>query len=134
MTELSRIKPPMGDDNAWWWQQAALGKLVIQRCQQCQTLRHPPHPMCNQCRSMEWDFIEACGRGHLHTYTVLHNPRFPGYQYPITIAVVDLEEGERIVSQLVDCERDAVTIGMPLQMHMQEDADGFKLPVFRPVV
>ena len=83
---------------------------------------------------MQWDFIEASGRGHLHTYTVLHHPRFPGYQYPITIAVVDLEEGERMVSQLVDCERDAVTIGMSLQMTMQEDADGFKLPVFRPVV
>jgi len=128
----SRIKPPMGEDNAWWWEQAAQDKLVIQRCAGCGVLRHPPRPMCDSCRSLAWDFVEASGRGKLASFTVLHHPQVPGYEYPLTIALVDLEEGTRIISQLVSCEREAVSIGMALEAGIHEDEDGFKLPVFRP--
>ena len=89
MTKPSRIKPPMGEDNAWWWEQAARDKLVIQRCARCEVLRHPPRPMCDSCRSIEWDFIEATGRGQLASFTVLHQPQVPGYEYPLTIALVE---------------------------------------------
>jgi uncharacterized OB-fold protein len=130
----SRIHPPLGPDNAWWWEQVAHGKLPVQRCSGCGKLRHPPRPMCDACRSMLWDFIAASGRGALHSFTVIHHPQFPGYEYPIVIALVDLEEGERMLSQLVDCERDAVRIGMPLVARIHEDPDGFKLPVFLPAL
>lgn len=132
MTKPSRIKPPMGEDNGWWWEQAAQDKLAIQRCMGCELLRHPPRPMCDSCRSIEWDFVEACGRGKLASFTVIHHPQIPGYVYPLAIGLVDLEEGTRIVSQLVDCEIEAVKIGMKLEMTIHEDEDGFKLPVFRP--
>ena len=132
MTMPSRIKPPMSDDNAWWWEQAAQDKLVIQRCAECAKLRHPPRPMCDSCRSLEWDFVEATGCGTLASFTVLHHPQIPGYEYPLTIALVDLEEGTRILSQLVSCEREAISIGMELEALIHEDDDGFKLLVFRP--
>lgn len=128
----SRIKPPMGEDNAWWWEQAAQDKLVIQRCSACGILRHPPRPMCDSCRSISWDFTQASGRGTVASFTVLHHPQVPGYEYPLAIVLVDLEEGTRIISQLVDCEPEAISIGMALEMRMHEDEDGFKLPVFRP--
>lgn len=131
MAEPSRIKPPMGHDNAWWWDMAAEGKLGIQRCQGCKTLRHPPVPACPECHAFEWDAVEASGRGSICSYTVLTHPKFPGYSYPLIIVLVDLEEGTRITSQLVDCEPDAVDFGLAVQMHIQEDPDGFKLPVFR---
>lgn len=130
----SRIKPPMNEDNGWWWAEVARGRLPLQRCKACNKLRHPPRPMCPACRSMTWDSIEAAGRGTLHTYTVLHHPRFPGYEYPLTIAIVELEEGERICTQLVDCARDAIEIDMKLEMIIHEDADGFKLPMCRPAL
>jgi uncharacterized OB-fold protein len=132
MPKPSRIKPPMAEDNAWWWEQAANDKLVIQRCTGCSALRHPPRPMCDGCRSTEWDFIESSGRGTLASFTVLHHPQVPGYEYPLTIALVDLEEGTRIVSELVDCERESVSIGMSVEARIHEDEDGFKLPVFAP--
>jgi len=127
----SRIKPPLTHDNRWWWEMAAEGKLGIQRCSDCQLLRHPPRPMCGQCHSLQWDSVEASGRGTICSYTVLTHPQFPGYDYPLVIVLVDLEEGTRLLSQLVDCEPAAVDFGLPVQMHIQEDADGFKLPVFR---
>ena len=92
MARPGRIKPPMGHDNAWWWEQAAQGVLAIQRCSKCRTLRHPPRPMCSECRSMEWDVLAASGKGTVASYTVLYHPQFPGYEYPLIIVLVDLED------------------------------------------
>jgi uncharacterized OB-fold protein len=131
MTEYSRIKPPLGHDNAWWWKMADHGKLGIQRCLGCKTLRHPPRPMCGECRSMEWDAVESSGRGVICSYTILTHPTFPGYDYPLIIILVDLEEGTRVTSQLVDCEPDEVDFDLPVEMVIHEDPDGFRLPVFR---
>lgn len=126
----ARLKPPMGPDNGWWWDRAAKGILAIQRCKDCGALRHPPRPMCDKCQSLEWDSIESTGRGTIHSYTVLHHPMVPGYEYPITAILVDLEEGERIVSNLVDCEPSAAKIGAKVKVQFHEDDDGFKLPMF----
>ena len=128
----ARIKPPMGHDNAWWWNEVAKGRIAIQRCKGCQELRHPPRPMCPSCRSMEWDSVEISGRGTLHTFTVIHYPQFPGYEFPICAALVDLEEGVRMVSDVMDCKPEDLEIGMKLQAYVHEDDDGFKLPLFRP--
>ncbi len=134
MEQSSRIKPPMGPDNGWWWQEVANDVLPIQRCKNCQVLRHPPRPMCDQCRSMEWDFVRAGGGGAVFSYTVLEHPQFPGYSYPIIIVLVDLEEGTRITAELVDCDPGEVEFGMAVTVRIQEDSDGFKLPVFYPVI
>ena len=115
---VSRIKPVLGLDNKWWWDQAAEGVLAIQRCQGCQ--------------SQEWDFISASGKGTVCSFTVLHHPKFPGYDYPLIIVLVELAEGTRITSQLTGCEPDEVDFDMPVEMVMQRDADGFQLPYFRP--
>lgn len=130
MASAGRIKPPMGLDNAWWWEMAAEDKLGIQRCKRCQTLRHPPRPMCGECHSIEWDIVESAGRGSICSFTVLRHPQFPGYEYPLIIVLVDLEEGTRFTSQLVGCEPEDVDFGLPVQLCIQEDPDGFKLPVF----
>ena len=131
MIEAARIKPPMGLDTAWWWEMAADDKLGIQRCQGCQTLRHPPRPMCGDCHSLEWDVVEASGKGSICSYTVLRHPQFPGYEYPLVIVLVDLEEGTRVTSQLVGCEPEDVDFGLQVEMLIQRDPDGFKLPVFK---
>ena len=129
----SRIKPPMGHDNAWWWERVARDEVLpIQRCTGCQKLRHPPRPMCDACGSQDFDSIDASGRGTVHTFTVIHYPQFPGYDYPIVSIIVDLEEGERMVSTLVDCKPEDCSIGMAVRMLIQVDEDGFKIPCFAP--
>ncbi len=132
MSRPGRIKPPMGHDNAWWWQKAAEGVLAIQRCMRCGTLRHPPRPMCSECRSMEWDSVAAAGAGTVASFTVLHHPQFPGYQYPLVMVLVDLAEGTRIVAELKDCGPENVRFGMSVQSFIHEDEDGFRIPMFRP--
>lgn len=129
----SRIKPPMAHDNAWWWERVARdGILPIQRCGECGKLRHPPRPMCDACGSLAFDHVAASGRGRVHTFTVLHSPQIPGYEYPLVAALIDLEEGERIASNLVGCAPGDCRIGMAVEAFIHEDEDGFKLPMFRP--
>ncbi len=129
----TRIKPPMGVDNAWWWEKVAKDDVLpIQRCTSCGKLRHPPRPMCDACGSQKWDSIAASGRGKVHTFTVIHYPQFPGYEYPIVSIIVDLEEGERMASTLVGCKPEDAKIGMSVELSIHTDEDGFKIPFFRP--
>ena len=130
----SRIKPPMGHDNGWWWDRVAEDEVIpIQRCTNCQKLRHPPRPMCDGCGSQGFDSIAASGRATVHTFTVIHYPQVPGYEYPIIAIIVDLEEGERMASTLTECKPEDVSIGMAVEALIHEDEDGFKIPLFRPV-
>jgi uncharacterized OB-fold protein/acyl dehydratase len=129
----SRIKPPMGHDNGWWWDRVAEDEVIpIQRCTNCQKLRHPPRPMCDGCGSQGFDSIAANGRATVHTFTVIHYPQVPGYEYPIIAIIVDLEEGERMASTLTECKPEDVSIGMAVEALIHEDVDGFKIPLFRP--
>lgn len=132
MKHSSRIKPPLSLDNAWWWESAAEGKLGIQQCSSCGVLRHPPRPMCSECRSSEWEVLESSGQGTVISYTVIHEPKFPGYSYPLIIVVAELAEGTRLVAELKDCEPEDASFGMPVTAFIHEDEDGFKVPMFRP--
>ncbi len=127
-----RLAAPRGHDNAWWWEGIDRGEILIQRCTGCRTLRHPPRPMCGRCQSLEWDAVPTTGRGSVYSYTVVHHPQFPGYVYPIVVALVELEEGTRIVANVEGCEPEKLHVGMPVEGRVEEVDEGLKLPVFRP--
>lgn len=129
----TRPRPPLGHDNAWWWEGIKRGELLIQRCKSCGTLRHPPRPMCGQCQSTQWDSVVSKGKGTIYSYVVVHHPQFPGFDYPLVAAVIALEEGTRLVSNVVGVDPAAVRIGMPVQLSIESVDDQFKLPLFRPV-
>ncbi len=131
---LTRIKSVRGHDNAWWWNIVEKDKkLPIQRCTCCQTLRHPPRPFCNECQSGEWDHIESTLDGEIFSFIELHYPEIPGYTYPLICAVITLDEGTRIVSNVIDCKTEDVKIGMRVKGEvMQVDANNI-IPQFRLV-
>lgn len=126
-----RIKPALGHDNQWWWDCVEKGELAIQKCTPCGVLRHPPRPMCGECQSTDWEFVFSTGRGAIHSYVVIHYPEVPGYTYPLVVAVVDMEEGTRFVSNVVDVDPEEVEIGMEVQASIEQVDDELKLPVFR---
>jgi uncharacterized OB-fold protein len=127
-----RMRPVLGHDNKWWWDRINEGELPIQRCKQCGTLHHPPRPMCWKCQSLEWDYIVSSGKGTVYSYVVLHRPQFPGYEYPLVAAVIELEEGTRIASNVVGIEPADVEIGMAVKVSIENVDDELKLPLFRP--
>ncbi|MBW2292977.1 MAG: bifunctional MaoC family dehydratase/OB-fold nucleic acid binding domain-containing protein [Deltaproteobacteria bacterium] len=129
-----RIRPALGHDNQWWWDGVAAGHFLIQRCEDCGVLRHPPRPMCGECQSVRFDSVPSTGQGSVYSYVVIHYPEVPGYEYPLTVAVVDLEEGVRFVSNVVDCAPEDVEIGMQVQAEIREMDPEFKMVVFKPVL
>jgi uncharacterized OB-fold protein len=129
-----RPAPIVTDDSAVFWDAAAEGRLVAQRCAACGALRHPPRPMCPHCHSLDVEVVTLSGRGRLYSYAILHHPQNPLFDYPVIGALVDLDEGVRLVSNLVDVDDDdGIRIGMPLAARFVPAASGATIPVFAPV-
>jgi uncharacterized OB-fold protein len=127
-----RPRPALTEDNTFFFEGTKDGTLLIQRCASCGTLRHPPRPACAVCRSFEWDTVTSSGRGTVYSYVVVHHPQVPAFDYPLPIAVVELEEGTRLVADLVGVAPDAVRIGMPVAVEFVAVDDELTLPLFRP--
>jgi uncharacterized OB-fold protein/acyl dehydratase len=125
-----RLRPPLGHDNKWWWDGIAAGELRIQRCKECQTLRHPPRPMCGACQSIEWDWAVSRGAGAVYSYVVMHYPPIPGYDFPLVVALIDLDEGTRLVANVVGVAPTDVKIGMRVQARIEAADEEMQLPFF----
>jgi uncharacterized protein len=125
-----RPRPAVNLDNQFWFDAAREHRLVIQRCTSCESLRHPPGPQCPQCQSFEWDTVDAAGGATLHSFTVAHHPRHPAFDYPLVIAVVELDEGTRLIANLAGIAPDEVAIGMRLRLDWLDADPDLTLPIF----
>lgn len=130
---MPRPRPAVTQDSSFFFEGVAAGKLLIQRCGACGVLRHPPRPACPECRSLDWDTVESTGRGTVYSFVVVHYPQVPAFDYPLPIALVELDEGTRLVADLVDVAPDEVRIGMPVAVRMVAVDDDLTLPMFAPV-
>ena len=128
-----RPRPAVTQDNAFWFEAAKEHRLLIQRCAQCGKLRHPPGPVCPACRSYDWDTVEASGRGTVYSYVVNHYPQVPAFDYPLPVGLIELEEGTRLVANLVGIDPGDVSVGMPVAVEWQDHDPDLSLPAFRPV-
>ncbi|WP_369207930.1 bifunctional MaoC family dehydratase N-terminal/OB-fold nucleic acid binding domain-containing protein [Streptomyces sp. PU-14G] len=126
-----RPRPVVNRDNAGFWEGVAAHKLLFQRCDACAAPRFPWLPGCNGCGSPEWSAVESAGHGTVYSYVVMHHPPFPAFDPPYAVALVELVEGFRIVSNLVGVDCDAVRIGMPVELEFLRVDDALELPVFR---
>jgi uncharacterized protein len=136
MTEpetVMRPAPLLTEDNHFYWDAALERRLVAQRCRGCDRLRHPPRPMCPWCHSLEFDLSDLSGNGSVYSYAILHHPQNPAFEYPVIAALVDLDEGVRILSNLVEVEPGDVTIGMHVELDFRATRHDAMVPVFRPV-
>jgi len=127
-----RPRPAITQDNAFFFEGARQGRLLVQRCRDCGKLRHPPTPACGSCGSYEWDTARSSGRGSVYSYVVVHHPQVPAFDYPLPIAVVELEEGTRLVADLIGVDPDEVTVGMSVKCEFVAVDDELTLPMFRP--
>ncbi len=118
-------------DNEFWFTAAREGRLELQRCGECQTLRHPPAPSCPRCRSFDWDTVESSRRCTLHSYTVIHHPKDPAFDYPLAVGLVELEEGTRLVADIAGVPHEELEVGMDLEVGFAEHAHGDVLPQLR---
>ena len=129
-----RVIPEPTPETQHYWDGARQGELRLQKCDSCHSIYFPPRPFCPECSSREVWVVTATGRATLYSYVISHLSS-PGFEPPFAIAVVELEEGPRLMSNIVDCEQtpEALQLDMPLEVTFQKLSDGITLPQFRPV-
>lgn len=136
---MTYAKPlPVPDpDSAHFWAGCRSHRVLIQRCRSCGTYRFPAGPVCPSCRSREADWIEAPGRGTVFGWIVVRHP-VPRSVYqedvPYIVALVTLEEGVRMATNIIGCEPEAVTAGMEVELTFHDVTVDISLPKFRPVI
>jgi uncharacterized protein len=132
VSEVSRPAPLLNDDNHVYWEAARNGRLVTQKCERCGRLRHPPRPMCPVCHSLDFEYIDLSGDGAVYSFAILHHPQNPAFEYPVLAALIDLDEGVRILSNLVDIDPRDISIGMPVTVEFRPTRHDGAVPVFKP--
>ncbi|MEV0704092.1 OB-fold domain-containing protein [Saccharopolyspora sp. NPDC050389] len=126
------IRPAINRDTAYFWEGTAAGELRIQRCGQCGLLRHPPGPMCPECGATKRTHLVSEGIGEIYSYIVHHHPPVPGKELPLVVALVELDEGVRMLGELRGVEPAAVEIGQRVVVDFQRIDDELVLPGWRP--
>jgi uncharacterized OB-fold protein len=116
-------------DEDFFWEGVDRGEFLVQKCLDCGALRHPPSPTCDHCQSARWTAEPLSGRGAIHSWLISRHPSRPD-DAPRTMILVDLEEGLRFVSNLIDGEN--AEIGAKVALEFGE-ANGTRLPLFRTV-
>jgi len=127
------MRPPASPDTEFFWAGTRAGELRIQRCGECGALRHPPGPACLSCGTVRnQGYQAAAGTGTVYSYVVHRHPPVPGKRLPITIALVELTEGPRVMAELTGVDPDKVQIGMPVRTKFIRIDDDLVLPGWRP--
>ncbi len=130
-----RPLPQPTPETEHFWAGTRSGELRLQRCQTCDTTYFPPRPFCPECSSRHVEVFVASGRGTLESYVINHRPH-PAWSEPYAIALIKLEEGPRMMSNIVECPQtpESLVLDMPLQVVWQKQNEQITLPLFRRVV
>ena len=133
-----RPLPMPTPETAHFWDGTANHTLLLQRCDDCSKAYFPPRPFCPACGCREVSVFEASGNATLHSYVINQRPG-PGFDGPVAIAIVELEEGPRMMTNIVDCEQteEALVLDMALVATYTayvspDEAYAATLPLFRP--
>jgi uncharacterized OB-fold protein len=134
MAEPARAKPKPTPETQHFWDGTAAGELRLQRCDACANVYFPPRPFCPSCASRKVSVFKASGKGKLYSYVINHRPAAPGFTPPYAIAIVELDEGPRMMSNILDCPQtpEALELDMKLEVAFEKLDDKITLPQFRP--
>ena len=130
--EQPRPRPAITRDNQFFWDGLRQGKLYIQRCSNCGYQCHPPEAMCKRCQTTHFEYVASSGKGTIYSFVTAHHPPVPPFEYPHVVILVELEEGIRIISNLIDGNTDDLRIGRAVALVVQEVEPEYYLPFFRP--
>ena len=132
-----RYEKPLPHPNADtkpFWDGCKEHQLRFQKCRRCQHVRWPPSILCPRCYSRDTEWILACGKGKLYTYTVYHQALDESFKndLPYVAAIVELDEGPHLLTNIVGCNHDRIECDMLLEVVWEDINEAFTLPKFRP--
>ncbi|MEZ5343488.1 MAG: OB-fold domain-containing protein [Acidimicrobiales bacterium] len=128
-----RPLPTPTPETAHFWAGARDGKLLLQRCDDCSGAYFPPRPFCPSCGSRSVAVFAASGKASLYSYVINQRPP-SGFDGPVAVAVVELAEGPRMMTNIIDCPQteEALVLDMALEVAFEKQTDEITLPLFRP--
>ncbi|MGD9794497.1 MAG: Zn-ribbon domain-containing OB-fold protein [Acidimicrobiia bacterium] len=130
--EQARPTPKPSPETAHFWQGAAEGVLRLQRCRACDHVYFPPQPFCPRCSTDDVEIMVASGRATLYSYVISHLPT-PGFSSPFVLAVVELSEGPRLLTNIVGVEPQPELLSLDMDLEVVfEPLGDLAVPLFRP--
>ncbi|MGH7906463.1 MAG: Zn-ribbon domain-containing OB-fold protein [Candidatus Binataceae bacterium] len=127
--------PVIDEENRPWWEALKRHELYLQRCRDCGAMRYYPRALCPECLSARTDWVKSPGRGKIYTFTVTYQNSAPGFResLPYVLAYVELDEGLKMLSNIIDCRPEQVTIGMRVTAVFDDITPEITLVKFRPL-
>ncbi len=134
MFAIEKPLPAITEDGAPYWEGCRQGELRAQRCAACRRLRWPPSVLCPHCLAQGGDWVALSGRGTVYSFIIVHRPQHPAFfeDAPYNVAIVELEEGIRMHSNVVGCPNEALRVGLAVEVVFEKVNDEVTLPRFRP--
>ena len=134
MEAIAKPLPRVTPELAPFFAAARERKLVVQRCSGCGQLRFPPRELCSRCWSRDAEWVPVSGRGEVFSFYWMHQIYHPGFaaEVPYAVVIVALEEGPHVLSNMVDCSREELRIGLPVEATFEDVSAEVTLPKFRP--
>ena len=134
MFGIEKPLPRPNEDSAPFWEAAFKGELSMQRCGDCGHVRFPPALLCAGCLSEKAEWVKLSGRGTVYSWIVVHQSQHPAFNadVPYNVAIIELEEGPRLHTNIIGCTNDQIHIGMPVEVAFQKVNDDTALVKFRP--
>jgi len=134
MNKQLRLSPSVTSVEFPFWDAAKKGKLVIQKCMDCNKFVFYPRIYCPHCHSAALVWEEASGKGKIYTYTVVHSNCHSSFleDLPFIIAIIKLDEGVQMLSNIIGCRPEDLTCDMPVEVTFEKLNDEFTLPMFMP--
>ena len=131
--DYNKPLPVLNEDTKPFWSGCKEHQLRFQRCKDCGHIRWPASMICPECYGQNTEWIVACGKGNIYTFVVYHMAYHPGFEndLPYVVAIVELEEGLHILTNLVGCSPDEVKCDMPVEVTWEDITEEFSLPKFK---
>jgi uncharacterized OB-fold protein len=126
--------PIINEDNTPYWGYAREHQLRMQKCANCGYIRFPVSIVCPRCHSLEMEWTKLSGRGKVYSYIIYHQAYHPAYKddIPYVVAIIQLDEGPRMESNITDCRLEDLRVGMPVELYFDDVTEDVSLPKFRP--
>ena len=125
--------PTISPETAPFWEASRKHQLVVQRCKRCWHMQHYPRAICGACNHTEFDWVPSAGKGQVYSFVRVHVNRAPGWEkeVPYVFALIQLNEGIHMLSNVVGVRPEQVEIGMPVEVFFEDITSEISLPKFR---
>jgi hypothetical protein len=134
VSDYKKALPRVDEESRGHWEALARHELYVQRCGECGLLRFPPRAVCTACLSSAVEWVRASGRGRVYSFSVIHQNQAPGFReaLPYVLAIVQLDEGPRMMTNVVGCAPEDVRVGMPVVVEWDDVVPDVTLAKFCP--